>query len=443
MSETTFDQRDPRVLGRGSARGHHLSGDQQVRSRGQFGAMTPTGAGTVSTAADMGRLMRALMDGGKLGKQRVLSPSSTADLQRRHFGPDPRQPGMAYVLTQDRREGQDLLLKDGDVPGFHSLLAMLPEHDTGIYITVNGEGTDISGAFAIRDLVNDFVARFFPAKGAGAKGAGAKGAGSEDAHLVDAARYEGSYRSTRTSAGDLSRASALFGDVTVSADGKDGAIITSGPLSLDPNKSTQQWVPIGRDLFRERGGQDTISFTGGRLQTSQDPTVAYTRSAWYASSTTHQITAGVALLVLLTALLGWPVAALVRKVRGRSGSAASAASAGEQARPAATTARVLGWIAAAMPVVFLGLFMTLAADPIALNEAVFLDSSPLLTGSLVALTLAAVATAASVVCTVDVWRRGRWGRAGRIHYTLVTVSAIAFLAVMAAYNLVGWPLLTG
>ncbi|MER6994982.1 serine hydrolase domain-containing protein [Streptomyces sp. NPDC000410] len=422
MTRTTFDQSDPRMTGPDTAHGYRPSDGGPIRARGQFGAMSPTGAGTVTTAADMGRLMRALLDGGRLGGSRILRPESVTALESRHFGPDPRLPGMAYLLTQDRRDGQNLLLKDGDVPGFHSLLALLPERDTGIYVTFNGDGANGAASFAARDLVNAFVAHFFP-------GGTTPTTPPTAAPLTDAARYEGTYRSSRTSTADLTKAAALMGDVTVTADGADGGLTTDGPLSYDPDKATQHWIPVGDGLFRERGGQDTIAFADGRLLTGQDPTVAYERSSWYASSRTHQLAAGAALLVLLTGLFGWPLTALIRRARGRTHRPSS----GWGAR----FARVVAWTLCVLPVVFLGLFLTLVLDANALNETVFLGSSPLLAAALQSLTATAVAAVATLGCAAVAWRRGWWGRAGRIHYTLIALAAPLFLAVMADYHLIG------
>ncbi|CAM5326217.1 FmtA-like protein [Streptomyces spiroverticillatus] len=423
MTGTLFDQHDPRVRDSGTAVGYRPTGPgEQIRARGQFGPMPPTGAGTVTTAGDMGRLLQALLtDGRAPDGTRILTPRSTAALKARHHAPDPRVPGMAYVLTQDVREGRPLLLKDGDLAGFHGLLALLPDRATGLYVTFNGDGDAASAPWAARDLVNDFVARFFPAS---------TPPKDEAAKDLLAADFEGTYRSTRTSHEDLSAAGALFGDVTVTVDPERGVLTTEG-LSLDPDRTTRHWVPSGPYRFREQGGQSLIAFQDGTLLSGDDPTVSYTRSAWYASSTTHRLTLYATLGVLLTALLGLPTTALVRRLRH----AAPA--------PGSTTARVLGLTAAALPIVFLGLFLTLAADPNALNEAVFLDDSPLLTGSLAALSLCVPVTGAALVLSVAARRRGWWSRAGRIHYTLVALSAALFLAALLPYHLVGWPWLTG
>ena len=52
--------------------------------------------------------------------------------------------------------------------------------------------------------------------------------------------------------------------------------------------------------------------------------------------------------------------------------------------------------------------------------------------------LAAVLTVAAGVYTVLAWKDDFWGLAGRVHYTLVTVAAVAFVWFLNYWNLLGW-----
>jgi hypothetical protein len=52
--------------------------------------------------------------------------------------------------------------------------------------------------------------------------------------------------------------------------------------------------------------------------------------------------------------------------------------------------------------------------------------------------LAALLTVGVLVLTVLAWKDGYWGIAGRVHYTLVTVAALAFLWSLNFMNLLGW-----
>ena len=52
--------------------------------------------------------------------------------------------------------------------------------------------------------------------------------------------------------------------------------------------------------------------------------------------------------------------------------------------------------------------------------------------------LAAVLTVGALLYSVLAWKRGYWGIAARVHYTLVTVAAVAFVWFLNYWNLLGW-----
>ena len=49
-----------------------------------------------------------------------------------------------------------------------------------------------------------------------------------------------------------------------------------------------------------------------------------------------------------------------------------------------------------------------------------------------------VLTVAALVYTVLAWKDRLWGLTGRVHYTLVTVAAVAFVWFLNYWNLLGW-----
>ena len=52
--------------------------------------------------------------------------------------------------------------------------------------------------------------------------------------------------------------------------------------------------------------------------------------------------------------------------------------------------------------------------------------------------LAAVLTVGALVYSVLAWKNSYWGIAARVHYTLVTVAAVAFVWFLNYWNLLGW-----
>lgn len=418
MTRTSFEQPYPKQGEVRLARGHRPEGDGQTTAKGQYGAWTPTGAGAVTTATDMGRLLSSQLRDGAAGKgTRVLSAKSSELMRERHFGNDSRLPGMAYVLEERARSGHRFLAKDGDVPGFHSNMALLPDENLGVFVSYNGDGRDNLAFHAGKELVDEIADQVYGDGGAG----GAKPRASADRE--DAGRYEGEYRSTRTSHSDLTRAAALTGSVEVTAHG-DGTLTTTGPLSHDPDVTEQRWTPVAPGVFQEQDGQDRIAFRGGRLSIGSDPSVAYERLPWHESPALHQLLLIGGLVLVLGSLLGWAVTALVRTVR-RSPAAPRGA------RLARLLACVTGLLLTAATMGFIAL----VADGNALNEAVVTGDSPLLTAVPVLLVAAVLTTAAVLVCAVLAWFRRWWGWAARLHYSGTALSAALVLVLAGQYQL--------
>lgn len=417
MTRTSFAQPHPAAIATARAEGYRPDGKRQVRAEGQYGAWTPTGAAAVTTATDMGRLMLAQLAGGALDGHRVLGETLTRAMQHRQFANDPRLPGIGYILEERGGDGHRMLVKDGDIPGFHDNLALLPDRDTGVYVAYNGDGEDGRASWAGQELVNLVADHTFgtPRRAAAAR-------------MGETGKFTGFYRSTRTSHSDLTRAAALTSSVRVTA-GPDSTLTTTGPLSRDPDVTEQHWVRIGDGLFQEKGGQERLALKDGKLFLASDPTVGYERLPWYESPVLHQQLLIGSLGVLLLSVAAWPIAALIGRRRGST--AAAPAPAG------ARLARLLAWTTGALLAGATVCFALLVADPNALNQTVFLGDSPMLTLVPVLAKTALATTAAVLVCAVIAWWRRWWGWAARIHYSAVALAAVLFLTVAGNYHLLG------
>ncbi|WBP87692.1 serine hydrolase domain-containing protein [Kitasatospora cathayae] len=423
MDRTTFTQPHPAPIDADLAHGYRPDGDGQTETKGLYGPLTPTGAAAVTTVDDMGRLMLAQLNGGAIEGRSILDQEGDTLLLARHFGPDQRMPGMAYLLEQRDRNGRQLLVKDGDVPGFHSNLALLPAQGVGLYVTVNGDGEDATGGWTTQQVLNAFVDRFYPAAGASPAVVGG-----------ELSKFTGDFRSTRVSHSNLTKAAALMGSVHIAA--RDGRLVVSGPVTRDPSAGETQWEQVQPGLFQQVGGTARIAFEldgDGEVTsmlTDSDPTIAYEPLAWYQAPELHQRIALGSLALLALTVIGWGVAAVVRAARG----------AGRAGQPAA---RLLGWLTGAVLVVATGCFALLTSDSNALNQTLFLGDSPLLQVVPAMYLAAAGLTLLMVVCAVVAWRRGWWGVFGRLHYTGVTVAALLVLVLAGGYDLIGTGQLAG
>lgn len=413
MSRTTFEQPHPKRLEDSLARGHRPGDGGQETTKGQYGAWTPTGAAAISTATDMGRLMRGLLNDGKLTDSRVLSDKSVQLLEKRQYGNDKRLPGMGYVLEERRHDEHRYLVKDGDIPGFHSNMALFPDKNMGVYVSYNGDGDTGKAALAADEVALLAAEHVYGGKAEGT---------SKSTVKEDIGQYEGSYRANRTSHSDFTRASALTGSIEVSA-GDDGVLTTSGPLSADPDVTEQKWRQIEKGVFQEVDGDARIAFEDGQLTVSTDVAVAFNKVPWYESPQLHmQLLIGGLALISLT-MICWPIIALVRRSR--------------DPRPGPRAARLLAWANSLLLGGVAVCFALLVADANVMNQTVFLGDSPLLTAVPTLLAASGVATAAMLCCAVLAYYRRWWGWVARLHYALTGFAAVIVLMLAGNYALWG------
>ncbi|PWV72549.1 CubicO group peptidase, beta-lactamase class C family [Prauserella marina] len=407
MDDSTVTQPTPPAIAAKLAGGYRPDGTDYVAAKGQHGPWTPTGAGAIMTAADMGRFMTALLEGdSRLG-------DGVAELvTRQHFTADERVPGIAYLMVEGEHGEARTVTKDGDLPGFHHETALVPEHGVGVYVGFNGDGVADAAfhdAKTVRDTVLDHL---LPAKAPSRPGA----------VPGDMSSFEGTYRASATSEYSLAKVTALTTPVTVEAVGGTG-IRTSG-VSIDPAKDVQEWTHVGAGEFAELDGTGRLVFDrhGNLVSTSGPEAMTYVPLAWYQNPTAHLVLFGLGGVGLLTGLLWFPIAALIRRKRGES----------------TTTGRkvcgIVTWSTCAVGAGFLAGFFTLVADGNAMNETI-LVGSPLLTvlpylPSAMLVTLLAM-LAFTVVGPVRKW----WNRWQAIGYVALTLATVAFLGVCVYYNL--------
>ena len=87
----------------------------------------------------------------------------------------------------------------------------------------------------------------------------------------------------------------------------------------------------------------------------------------------------------------------------------------------------------ASSVVVVGMAMVISSD-----EVMAYGVSPLLLAVLSVPLLSVAFTASVLVHAALAWKRSYWGVFGRLHYSLVALSALTFVAVLGYYNLLGF-----
>jgi hypothetical protein len=173
------------------------------------------------------------------------------------------------------------------------------------------------------------------------------------------------------------------------------------------------------------GGQEIVAFRADsqgqitHLFQGNLPINGYRKLAWYEALPLHYGVLAGCVVLFLSALVVWPIGWLLARRK-------------DAPRPrTAGMARWLAWGVSALYLLFLILFVISISDlsqfPTALTKA--------------ALGVALVATALTVgmvACAALAWKRRYWSVIGRAHYTLVTLSAVAFVWFLSYWNLLGF-----
>jgi CubicO group peptidase (beta-lactamase class C family) len=142
MTSTSFAQPIPRAIS-----------DRMPEAR-RSGAPTilPYAAGAMlTTASDMGRLLRALVNNGNVDGTRVMDPRIVDSLLRPRWRAHPQMPGTTDGLFESFTPRGRALFLTGD-GGHHSLLWLLPAHRLGLFLVADANDTD--GAELREKVVN-------------------------------------------------------------------------------------------------------------------------------------------------------------------------------------------------------------------------------------------------------------------------------------------------
>ena len=391
MSTTTTRQPVPAALAEQVSKGYLREQGHDVTAQFEFVTLPPAGS-VSSTAADMARFMMELLARGDTA---VLSSTARAGLFEPGYQHDPRLNRMRYGLYEQSSHGAQLVGHNGDTIAFHSILTLCPELDLGIFASYNNE----QGAKQRDALVAAFLDRLFGRPSRPQSNAG---------HSIDAARYGGFYTSLRAPYSGHDRIASLLDTFQVKVD-PDGQ-----HLLLPGEDGPRRFVKVDTDLFEAEDGRERIAFRGDGPQATylfpdSGPPVDYARVAPRDNPLIHIALIATVLSLSAAMWLVWPFSWL--RHRGRI------ALRGEG------RATLLAVVTSASIIAFCIVIGTAIADtreliyglPQTFEQALWIPVA------LIPLLLL------QLLYTSRAWVGGFWWVTRRIHYTLLTFSAIAFV----------------
>ena len=397
----------PLELGTDLAMGYRYASGRHQPQPYYFMNVGPCGA-MVTTAADMARFMIAHLQEGQYEDARILRQETAREMHATHFRPVPGFDGMAYGFMESHRHGIRRLEHPGNIPGFGSLMRIVPSEDVGYFASVNSED------FFLPELFRELEDRYWPA---------APSPETEPrSGPVDLRQFVGSYRfnvySRTTSQKTALLAQPRLLKVTANL---DGTLSTSAFFSHPAGR----WFEVRPGVFREIGREDKLAFRvdrRGRVTHALMEPEAFEKEAWYDWRPLHWVFIMTCATLFLSACLGWPVVALARRIKGRRDAT--------RASKAALLAGAVCFLNLAYPPLF-GLVTTRYSRD-------FGAGLPLAyTAVRVIALVTAAATVAILVFAVAAWRRSTWSRVARLHYSAVAMATVLWVPYLAHWNLLG------
>ncbi len=409
---------------------HDLAPDMSLGYKyvdGSFQAQTyqwlrslPAGA-ISSTASDMARFMIAHLQDGRYGDTHILQEQTARQMHGTLFKMDERVNGFAYGFFERDMNGQRVIGHPGSTLVFSSDLILLPQQNLGLFVSYNTFGAET----LIDTLILGFMNHYYPVVQQASALAANPGSRAND--------FLGSYRLGRSSHTNFEKVNGLLLYLDVSAE-PDGALLLGSPVSTTKTRI----VPIGPLLFREETYGTPVVFRqskGGEithLLITNRPDQTWEKLAWFEAPSFHYA------LVLVCALLFLSV--LVAAVAGLHLSKTRRIRTVQNSGLPQVARWLLGLIAALNLVALANFLWVFVGDYSAFVDTVTRgDISPLHVPLLLWL-IAALLTVVAVVFTVDAWKNRYWNARARVHYTLVTLAALAFIWFLNYWNLLGWRL---
>jgi len=414
VEHSTFRQPLPEALAPNMSTGYtYKNGAFKEEKFELLNGMAPAGA-LSACATDMARFMIAHLQNGAYGDARILKEETAKFMHTRLFGHDPRINGNAHGFWEFGYNDLHLIEHGGDTIYFHSQLALIPDKNVGWFVSYN----TVPGG-SREQLFHAFLNRFFPAS---APLVELKP--SADA-LKRLKKVSGVYGVTRRSYTKYEKIATLLMQIKVTST-KEGILLVKIPGDV------RQYAEVEPLVFREVDGQGLVVFkedSRGRVTVAfagDIPHMALLKLKWYEQPIFHYLIIGLCVLLFVIAALGWPLAALSRKICRRK----------VEGNPAPKAAR---WLAGLMSGCFL-LFLILLAASLGNTDEVMFGVPSLLKVGLVFPLVAGVLAIGVVAFTFLAWVKKYWYGCRRLTYTLILIAGVVFLWVLYFYNLLGWRL---
>jgi CubicO group peptidase (beta-lactamase class C family) len=306
MTRSTFRQPLPEWLAADMSKGY-MTASQPPRP---FELLITGPAGALSaTPVDMAKFMIALLQEGRYGENRILTPETV----RLMYTPSvPRVDDFATIahgFFEERRNGRRVLGHGGDSVVFHSDSYLLVDDGVGVFYSVNSRGADDSNYATRSALFDEFLERYFPARSKSDDRAPAAFP-AEHAH-----RIAGRYQSSRRVESSFTSVLYVLGQTLITAN-EDGTI----EVPTFPTNESKPYREIAPFIWREVDGPHKVALLqkdGRKVVVSNDDPTAVLQPvpSWRSGGWNLWLLLG-SIAALLCVVAHWAFASLIGRARG-------------------------------------------------------------------------------------------------------------------------------
>jgi CubicO group peptidase (beta-lactamase class C family) len=414
MSRSTFRQPLPDDLAPLMAKGYRSSDAWPL---GYFETIAASPAGALSsTGTDMGRFIRALINGGELDGVRIIPKARLEEMT----APGNATPAghLGLVFFGSKVGGHDAIGHDGATLAFFSGLTIFPGQNLGVFVSRDGTGeiTPLKDASVLPYPAKAIAERFLPTTRE-TSDAGAPAFSSN-------AGIAGAYHPSRRTESAWTRLNEFGSQRVVRVDGEGNM---RSFFAVWPFGDGRTFRRAGGNLYEGPEGA-SVAFVDDGASGSYfvQPAVRAQRVPWWLDLRWIAPALAASTGIALLSLIAWPVAALWRRIRKRRWSDE------RRDRRRHLAVRLVLLVDAAVVAGTIALLIFSGLDP-ALNDA--LDPWLLLLYAFA--WLGVLGAIVPVRAAVLFWRNGVGSRWSRVHHTLIAASCVMLAWFFVMFRIAG------
>ncbi len=407
---TTFKQPIPGPLESYISNGYAFRNGRFVPQGFEIVPMAGAG-GASSSARDMLVFMDALLGNASKDTISLMDSATYAIMKKPVLTPAPGMKPALHGFMDMSPVHLEMIGHGGNTFLFHSLLALFPEHDLGVFMSFNSE----NGALTYSDVIKQFIKRYFP--------------NTDHPTPIELDKeylqgFAGKYMPNRRPHSDLLKLLGVMNTLEILEE--DNKLHTLSPagkqLRMIPVDSTTFYIEEDNILIGFQRAEDQKA---EKLYISNRPIIAYDRMTGAYRTIYHIIILIITVLSMLYILIVWPWIYFARRNYERPP---------RIAHPLPFFSKIVAWLAALCFLVFHVLLLTSTGGGPDIVFGVPGGLRLALAFPLVSLPFILLMLRNSIA----IWKSKSFRTLSRLFYNLATIAFIISIWQLHFWNLLGW-----